>query len=184
LLVVIAIIGILAGLIMYLLPGISEKKVRSRVHVELEAMITQIESYKLKKGFYPPDNPGRPDRPPLYYELTAKQLPQPPDPRAAIAQAMGLTNAVINSLGSEDAKNFYPTLRADQITELNAAEQAVGPEQGIKFLSVRAKNPNGNDFIIWTYDCSSTNRHNHESFDLWADVKVGNGTLTIGNWKE
>src|SRR5436189_1020976 len=79
LLVVIAIIGILAGLIMYLLPGISEKKVRSRVQVELATVITQIESYKLKKGFYPPDNPGRPDRPPLYYELTAKQLPQPPD---------------------------------------------------------------------------------------------------------
>jgi len=36
---------------------------------------------------------------------------------------------------------------------------------------------------FWHYDCSSPNRHNRDSFDLWAVFTVGRGqTITNGNW--
>jgi len=37
-------------------------------------------------------------------------------------------------------------------------------------------------FNSWFYDCSSTNRHNPESYDLWAIYSVGNKIVTNGNW--
>jgi prepilin-type N-terminal cleavage/methylation domain-containing protein len=45
--------------------------------------------------------------------------------------------------------------------------------------------PNQTNF--WHYDSSSTNRHNMDSYDLWAEFSIGskNGQLTIitnGNW--
>ena len=36
----------------------------------------------------------------------------------------------------------------------------------------------------WRYDASSTNRHNPDSYDLWAEISIGGKTKIIGNWKE
>jgi len=38
-------------------------------------------------------------------------------------------------------------------------------------------------FNPWYYDCSSTNRHNKRSFDLWAEIIIGKDVHVIGNWK-
>src|ERR1043165_3017129 len=85
LMVVIAIIALLAGLIAYLLPGISQKKVRGRARVELKNYVEAINRYKLKKGFFPPDNPNATDRSSLYYELTAT------DVVPAVTNVLGVT---------------------------------------------------------------------------------------------
>jgi hypothetical protein len=41
---------------------------------------------------------------------------------------------------------------------------------------------NGETRNPWRYDASSTNRHNSDSFDLWAVYTVGKKTFTNGNW--
>ncbi len=36
----------------------------------------------------------------------------------------------------------------------------------------------------WHYDASSTNRHNPNGFDLWAEYIAGGKTNIVGNWKD
>ena len=70
LLVVIVIIGILAGLVVGLSGTASYKMRESRTRAELVAIETAIEAYKAKFGHYPPCNPDDPALNSLYYELT------------------------------------------------------------------------------------------------------------------
>jgi prepilin-type N-terminal cleavage/methylation domain-containing protein len=172
-LVVISIIGILAALILGVYPAAHEKKVRSRVKAEMAAIETVIESYKEKKGFYPPDNLKQQDGsyPPLYFELTSEDLP--PNPVRAQAETLGLTN-IVNLAPAEDSKNFFPNVRQSQIFEFN----------GVRFLGVKTRAPDDADFVIWHYDTRSDGRHNHESFDLWVDCKIGGKTVRLGNWND
>jgi hypothetical protein len=136
-----------------------------------------IELYKEKRGFYPPDNILNPDLPPLYYELTSQPIP----PALQLpAKLLGITN-IINVASSnhpqdgEDARNFYPNVRTTQICT---------NDNGIQFLATQAKSTNGLSWVIWRYDSHSDNRHNHESFDLWADISINGKVITIGNWRD
>jgi prepilin-type N-terminal cleavage/methylation domain-containing protein len=183
--VVITIIGLLAALLIGVYPYAHEKKIRGRVHVELKAIETIIESYKEKKGFFPPDNVVRSDRPALYYELTASDLPAVPSLRAQ-AQTLGITNIV--NLGSEDSQNFYKNVRQSQIAQIDSNGQILSPDapqaSGLQFLAVRTRAADDGIFAFWNYDAHTDNRHNHESFDLWVDVKIGGKTVRIGNWND
>src|SRR5437899_228468 len=119
-LVVIAIIGILAGLIIAVLPSVNEKKIRSKVIAERGAIESAIERYKLDKGFYPPDNTMYTNFPSLYYELTATELPTVPASIRIQAQSWGMNTNIVNArrgLEDEDAKNFLRNVRQDQIVE-------------------------------------------------------------------
>ena len=191
LLVVIAIISVLAGLVVYLLPGITEKKVRGRVKAELAALESAIQSYKSRIGFYPPDNPTDSARSPLYYELTGSVRIQPDPAVAPVFQdrdtIMLMTNAIgtyfatsgfINSdADPKDRREFCPNLKT------NTSYRAIdGTSPGVQLLMVPYKGTNG-DFNPWHYN-SSNPQHHPEGFDLWAVVVVGNKTITIGNWKE
>ena len=84
LLVVIAVMGILAGFLVGLAPAAGAKMRESRVRAELDSIITAIEAYKNKYGFYPPDGyfdaTGKivdPAINPLFYELTGVQVINP-----------------------------------------------------------------------------------------------------------
>src|ERR1041384_646935 len=77
-LVVISIIGILAALIIGVMPAVNEKQIRSKVSAEREAVESAIERYKLDKGFYPPDNTLFTNFPSLYYELQGFDVPAVP----------------------------------------------------------------------------------------------------------
>jgi prepilin-type N-terminal cleavage/methylation domain-containing protein len=191
-LVVIAIIGILAGLLLGVLPAIQEKKIRSRVKTELTAVETVIESYKQKKGFYPPDNITNPpapysmytNLPPLYYELTSTPVPLPLQPQA---QQMGI-KAIVNA-GTEDSQNFYNNLRPAQIGEIDSTGKIIPPgsappDTGVRFLGIKTRGPNDEPFVLLGYDSHSSDRHNHEAFDLWADVKIGGKVIRVGNWND
>lgn len=76
LLVVISIIGLLAGLVVGLAPIAATKMREAKLKAELNELVTAIESYKARFGVYPPDNydpaTGRsnPVTNQLYYELT------------------------------------------------------------------------------------------------------------------
>ena len=170
-LVVVAIIGILAGLILGVMPAIQEKRIRARVHTELQAVATIVESYKEKKGFYPPENfLGSVDLPPLYYELTSSRVA--PGSEVA-AWSKGVNTNIVNS-NSEDAHNFYPNVRPTQIFT----------KDGVSFLAVKTRGVNDEDMVTWRYRAGTNAVHNHDAFDLWADVKIGNKKLTIGNWSD
>ena len=76
LLVVIAIIGILAALTSGLIAGAKSRSLESRIEAERDMLVTMIEDYRAKMGFYPPDNVNlqtgvvNPFVHPLYYELS------------------------------------------------------------------------------------------------------------------
>jgi hypothetical protein len=82
-----------------------------------------------------------------------------------------------------DYKGF--TLKEAQVAELDPSYGAAK----VEVLSVPVPGP----FILngvknkkinpWFYDASSTNRHNKNTFDLWAEILVGGKTNVIANWK-
>ncbi|MCE2825487.1 MAG: type II secretion system GspH family protein [Verrucomicrobium sp.] len=87
LLVVMSIIGILAGMVVGLAPAAATKMKESRVRAELQQLVTLIEAYKARFGVYPPDGirrvavPGQgfqtlstPALSPLFYELSGVYL--------------------------------------------------------------------------------------------------------------
>lgn len=96
LLIVIAIMGILAGLLVGLAPAALKRARESRVRAELRALEAAIESYKARFGVYPPDGlvldgsvprrdsngnlVVRPELSPLFYELTGVVVNNPYDP--------------------------------------------------------------------------------------------------------
>ncbi|HZL41920.1 MAG TPA: type II secretion system protein [Verrucomicrobiae bacterium] len=69
LLIVIAVIGILAGLIFPVAGVVKKKRILAVAKAELAEVQTAIEEYKNHVGYYPPDNPPDPIMTPLYFEL-------------------------------------------------------------------------------------------------------------------
>ena len=196
-LVVISIIGILAALIIPTARIASAKKTLSTVEAELHQLEVPIEHYKEKLGYFPPDNTNNPAQPPLYYELGGtvsdhgSTVFRPLAGGAPIAASSMRTNfnlgSFMNSSPTEDdVKNFHTHIKASQ-----AATNSVG----VIFFIVPAQGPSDpkNPYQIisgkpaglntWRYDSSSTNRHNLEGYDLWAEILLGGKTNIIGNWK-
>lgn len=211
LLVVIAIIGILAGLLIPL-AGIATTKMRiARVKAELNAYVNAIETYKLETGEYPPDNGGlqgvntntdmteyklRLARNPLYYELTGATFANPPprytnqmDKQVVMADDLNNVFAVNGLRNSARLKNDLDykgfTLKQAQTAVLHPSNGA----PNLRILAVPVPGPftiggaNNAKINPWFYDASSTNRHNKNTFDLWAEIEVGGKTQVIGNWK-
>jgi prepilin-type N-terminal cleavage/methylation domain-containing protein len=167
LLVVIGVIAILAGLILGALPAVTGKRVRARVTAERAAIESAIESYKQKKGFYPPGTNAL--RPTLYYELTGQPIDD-----SDLKAFFGVTQTV-NS-GAEDSYNFYKNLRPSQLVT-----NVVNNKPAVMF-AIHTTAGDGSPIAVWHYDSMSDTRHNHESFDLWVDVKVNGKSVTMGNW--
>src|SRR5436190_16933974 len=69
LIVVIAIIGILAALIIPITGALDKSKKISVAKTQLRAIELAIDGYKTKLGFYPPDNATNAVVNPLYFEL-------------------------------------------------------------------------------------------------------------------
>src|SRR5438034_4151288 len=135
-LMVIAIIGILAELIVGLTGIAGAKKVESRVHAELNQLVGAIESYHKKLGFYPPDHSkGGAQAPwttnqlsPLYYELTGTE------PSGEALQALGVAG-IANS--GTNSVNFHHNLKSSGFNRLP------GNDQEVLLLVVPYKGPNG-----------------------------------------
>ena len=188
LLVVIGIIGILAALITNLAGPAADKRKIARVKVELAELETVIDAYQEKLGSYPPDNRyltnDGPDRPSaatnqLFYELVGATINNAQDEYTSIRG---------EKITSQDVDKYF---HRDGIANSLEAKQFFAPKANrhkaiagnVQVLVVPVDFRPG-EINPWHYDASSTNRHNPDSYDLWAEVLIGGKTNIIGNWKE
>jgi prepilin-type N-terminal cleavage/methylation domain-containing protein len=207
-LVVIAIIGIVAALVVSMNSAAQANKRNAQVNIDKSSLISMINDYQAKLNFFPPDNgylisnsmanyaanyDGWAATNPLIYELT------------------GSTNTATNTImlfdGTNIAVGTFQSYYGGRSAVANANQDEphnffqTGPQpkeytnyagSTLKGLVVPAPlvdalgNPIANNF--WHYDASSTNRHNLQSYDLWAEYVIGTkgGSpifTTNGNWK-
>jgi prepilin-type N-terminal cleavage/methylation domain-containing protein len=202
LLVVITIIGVLAGFIIVGLGAVKKWQYLHVARVELETVETALENYKAKYGAYPPGNqfaatanysPAMNSQ--LYYELSGTVKNNTTfltlDGVSQISAnnvntAYGVGGFVNCSKGSiEDstaAKNFLPNLKPKQyylnVTNNNVPTTVLvtsvgGPDNNYQPLNAPDLNP-----IRYLYP--GTNNPN--SYDLWVQLVIGGKTNLICNW--
>ncbi|MDB6059443.1 MAG: hypothetical protein JWO95_3287 [Verrucomicrobiales bacterium] len=193
-LVVIGVIALLATLIAGVGIRAAEKKKYSLVDAEKHRLVTAIETYHEKLGSFPPDNNNvAKDRlvddrasagtNQLFYELTGPTYDVAKNQYTAFDGSLVASNEYFNAfnrngvLNSIEPQRFYnPPPKAVQYKS-NFVANAVN----VNVLTVPV-DFQGSPNNPWRYDSSSTNRHNIESFDLWAVFTVGSKTVTNGNW--
>lgn len=222
LLTVIAIIGILAGLLVPLSGIVTTKSRIARVTAELNRYITGIETYKLEVGSYPPDNGllrktstntvagylefrRRLQLNPLYYELAGAVFTNvtgvgpvfrtvstrdeiSPNTLEEVFEVRGIQNSARTAFDIPYKGMTFKESQSMDLWRTDGAEVELlsvpvpGPASGM--LEGTAHGSTGKTkFNAWYYDSSSTNRNNRATFDLWAEIIVGNKTNIIGNWK-
>ena len=199
LLVVISIIAIIAALVVGLAGHAGESKKRKRTEVELARLVTLIDSYKSKVGFYPPRNTNFNSLAnSLLYELSGARRNADADPlyttpfgdiRASLLLSAfgmsGIVNAIDVSANSEDAMTLKPILKDLKPDQVQA--DRVAPNT--RSLVVPVDGLDGKP-ALWNYRVGSGDAtHNPESYDLWVEIVLGrtNGvprTKIIGNWKD
>lgn len=206
-LVVIAIIGILAGLTLSVLTRSRTAAAIKNVEAQLRQIESGIASYHASLNFYPPDNTNASAIPydasnrhfrgvtnQLYYELMGTVLVNgefetvnkaekiSPANIQRFFQAEGIANS---SAEAADAKQPFLVLKPNQFAEISSTpdvEVLIAPGDW-KGPDTEAPVP-GKKMNPWRYDSSSTNRHNPNSYDLWAEFYSGNKRVIRGNWKE
>jgi prepilin-type N-terminal cleavage/methylation domain-containing protein len=208
LIVVIAIIGILAGLVLPIVGAVNRKKQISLAQTQLKDIESAIEGYKTKLGFYPPDNPNNVITNQLYFELlgttndgVGKPAPQiwgtmdgsarigtttTPDISATFG-VQGFANTSTRAHSDDSgaaASTFLNNLTPNQIGLINPADQ------NIKILVCSVNwsqdktpppiplNPQLNP---WRYN-SSHPTNNTGSYDLWVDIVIRGKTNRVSNW--
>ena len=169
---------------------------------ERDQLVTAIDAYHAKYGFYPPSSQatGNPLLNQLYYELigtTMTNYQSGPAFAALDGSSEINTNTIVTSFGvsafmnckrDADAENsipaqtFLPGLKAGEIASNGAvmfivtaanSDLTYKPMPGVYSLAGRPANP-------WRYVCPGTNNPN--SYDLWVQVFVGNHSNLVCNW--
>jgi prepilin-type N-terminal cleavage/methylation domain-containing protein len=199
LLVVIAIIGLLAGMVLTLSGTATAVSRKSRVTAELRRLQTAIDDYKAVMGNYPPDNPDmnlehyeRCGKNPLFYELSGctfeagkftTQNKAATVDAATLKTALGAKGVENSARSKKDIPWRGVGFKPNQYAGLSAY-----PDVDILIVPVD-KGPHlldgaGNRKLnAWFYDASSTNRHNMETYDVWAEYVGRPGEANvIGNW--
>jgi prepilin-type N-terminal cleavage/methylation domain-containing protein len=207
-LVVIAIMGIIAAMVLEGGKYASKVKKETAITAKREKLQTMIDSYQAKLNFYPPDNGNLASLPAtaaqsLYEELTASN--------ALIYELTGVTNTnstqaiifngtVISFTSGNFSKYFNRTGvgNADSSEPQNFFKPAPLPSDYTNFPGTPSTSFDALGLLVpapitpgqpnfFHYDCSSPRRHNQNSYDLWAEFAVGtqNGKPIIetnGNW--
>jgi prepilin-type N-terminal cleavage/methylation domain-containing protein len=209
-LVVIAVMGVLAGLIVGLTSRTSSAARENKIKVMRDQLVTAIEAYHAHFGFYPPDNQRRlPSREfdslvnPLFYELTG--------------------TVVDNVQGHFYSPDFGDVLRSDQLIPFfnleGFANASPDPKQVRKFIELRSEQygllnqqqpelhvlavpvrwpTKGTGHLEWPLArrsefnpepglnpwryISSNPTNNPGRFDLWAEFVDGSTVRMISNW--
>jgi hypothetical protein len=163
----------------------------SRVSVTLNGLVTMIDNYHEKLGFYPPSGTSlfAPAVTPLYYELAGSQLSSDGSyytnlitkeiiEFAAFTNifGIGLVNAATEA---GEAISFARSLPPSEVISFS-----MGPSSpSFKLIGIPVRGPPPYDYMnVWHYD-SVHPTHNPKSYDLWAELVLGNKTNIIGNWK-
>lgn len=202
LLAVISIMGIVAALVLSMNSAASATKRRGMVDGEKNRLLAAIDIYQAKLNFYPPDNGNLATTNGAYYDQTAAINPLLYELTGGIITNNGTAykinygnggtvplaafSAVFNRGGIANSdptqpQNFFnPGPLPKDYTNYNTAYT------NIMGLVVPVALTNG-QLNFWHYDASSPNRHNPNTYDLWAEYSIGtkNGKLTIitnGNW--
>lgn len=209
LLVVLAIIGIVASLVVGMIGTVKAKQMEAQVSADKSSITLAIQSYQAKLNFYPPDNgflvSASPSFPvgsqynydglaatnPLIYELTGATNFN----NSTIMLFDGTTNtsanyntvfnrSAVNNGNPDEPHDFFS---AGMSAKEYAAYQNFGSNLTLYGLIVPVPySPTTTTPNFWHYDSSSTNRHNQNSFDLWAEytlpTRSGVTIITNGNW--
>jgi prepilin-type N-terminal cleavage/methylation domain-containing protein len=200
-LVVIAIIGIIAALVVNMNSGAQTAKRNAMVNADKAKLTLAIDSYQSKLNFYPPDNgylinastisfsfyDATAATNPLIYELTgASNLTsgiQLFD--GSINSSANFTSvfgrSAVNNANADEPHNFFIPQSKEYTNYSPTNLNLYGLLVPVSLLN----NPSFHNF--WHYDSSTTNRHNPASYDLWAEYvsssKNGVDVITTnGNW--
>jgi prepilin-type N-terminal cleavage/methylation domain-containing protein len=197
-LVVIAVIAILAGIIIGVLPAARNKAIRSSVKTEMKAVETAINSYKAKHNFFPPDNPTPNGHatPPLYYELTgATNSYADPSTKTnpkyhslasheeftpkQVQDLFGIGGFMNTGTSEDEASvvNFFKA-KAPRVREMPAANGLPAYK-----LLVAPRNGPDKELAVWHYNKSNPT-NNVGEYDLWAEIDIGGEKVVIGNWEK
>jgi len=206
-LVVIAIIGIIAALVVNMNSGAQRAKKDAQVNADKNKLILMIENYQSKLNYYPPDNTnlanmsvagyalnydGWAATNPLLYELTGAtnltngtiQVFDGSSNIPVTTYAGVFGRSTVNNSNPDEPQTFFkPGPQFNEYTNYLSNS----PNINVWGLVVPVSLTNNTIPNFWHYDASSTNRHNPSSFDLWAEYLVGskNGIpiiVTNGNW--
>jgi prepilin-type N-terminal cleavage/methylation domain-containing protein len=205
LLAVIAIIGLLAGLVLST-AGLATRKMReARMKAEHQKIVTGIESYKADMANYPPDNQDttlsfykqdngaeahiKAGKNPLFYELSGctfdsasggtftTQHQADSVTAANLRTVFGVKGVENSARNKKDITYRGLTFKPNEFAEIDKFPN-------VQILVTPLPGPWDNEFLgkggikklnPWFYDASSTNRHNLESYDLWTEYKSSDG---------
>jgi hypothetical protein len=169
-----------------------------KAKAELLQLAFLIDSYKSKKGFYPPDHAVagggvNPVSNSLYFELSGVNSTasgfQTFDKAATVSvlncQTYFGQGGIMNcsKTGGEDvgqpATEFIKQLKPNQYAEIAPGIRVltcsvVWPVDRGQVIGVDFANP-------WRY-VSTRPTNNHDSYDLWVDIVIGDKTNRISNW--
>jgi len=208
LIVVIAIIGVLASLIIPIVSKITEKKQVALAQAELKEVQSSIDEYKTKLGFYPPDNTNNPVTNQLYFELmgtTNNQVGTTPPNQWGTMDGSAMVNMTVPNIASffnvsgfantsthlhsDDngtaATTFLTGLRPNQVGAIDPANDPLVKILvcSIPWPSDKKPTPILTNPILnpWRYN-SSHPTNNVGTYDLWVDLVIGKKTNRICNW--
>jgi prepilin-type N-terminal cleavage/methylation domain-containing protein len=200
-LVVIAIIGIIAGMVLGL-AGMAGRKKRDVVATAAITRLTAvIENYHSKLGFYPPDNAGNLTATAATYDQTTAMNQLLYELTGATYLGNGAylgfdgvnitTNAVVSAYGRGGIANSNPDEPHVFYYPLpKPTDYAVYPGGTLKGLTVPLQSgPTGTGPYFIHYDSTTPARHNPGSFDVWVEYWAGTDKatglpliITNGNW--
>jgi prepilin-type N-terminal cleavage/methylation domain-containing protein len=211
LLIVVAVIGVLAGMIVPIGKAVKIKQRLSVAQAELSQLQTAIGAYHEKLGFYPPDNPGNPIFNLLYFELKGTYQTNNNyvllDGSSSIstvdlaalfgANVTGFMNCTKNARGGDEgtaAINFLKAgLRPNQVGKLsvNGATKdailvcSIPWSDPLRLPPIASPPAPATPPILnpWRY-VSSNPTNNVSSYDLWVDIYISAKTYRISNWSK
>lgn len=204
-LVVIAIIGVLAGLVIPLTAAAKRLRTEKAIRAQMQQLITAIEAYHAQFGQYPPDNVTsttaratnvNPAINSLYYELTGtvaddksgtfripdSQTPIRPQDIKSVFNAEGFLNAGSDARSTRSFIKFKP----NQYAKLHPSIDVVGLVVPVAWPVGRTSDapiPSMSNVNPWRY-VSTVPTNNPGSFDLWAEWVEGRQVKIIGNWSQ
>jgi len=196
LLVVIAIIAVLAGLIVGAAGLAGNKSRTTRVQGEMAGLINGIESYKAKRGFYPPDNTKDSTHSPLFYELTGTTVQKDGSflsvnqqnlPVASVLTIFNLGGFVNSSPDPSEVQNFFTASAKSSQTGIFTDPKT---RTTYTLFGVPVPGPagsqtnmaNGSKINLWHYVSSNPTNNPNGGYDLWMDLIIAGKTNRISNW--
>ncbi len=210
LLVVVAIIGVLASLVVGGVGRAVRAGKESRLRADMNQLVTAIEQYQSALGTYPPDNTVDPARNPLFYELTGvmvdnvnlKFLPREGGKDLTVAQVRSYFNleGFANAAAERSGSRRFLEPRAQQVGVISAeADDVKVLITSVPWTTIDPARypsalrppplppinlPGKTALNPWRYLSPDHATNNPGGFDLWVDYTDGKAVKRIGNWSK